>query len=485
MTSKTKKIPLNALFVLVGRGLELLFGVATMVLIVRYVGVDAFGDYAFARAVGIVLTALIAWANMMVIVREAATKKKHAPIILSSSISIHLAMGVITTAITVLLSIYIFKAGRVLSLYLLLTLCSQTLFVIQRSASCMFIAFEKAIYDSLLIAFTRVSNLALVGIVIVFDLQLIGVFVASVIAPFISLCLSLKLISKRLFRIQYSLHFKTVKHLFTESASLCFSDLIVNGFTHINLFLLKYYQPLSQISFFNTQQRLLDPLQVFPKSMMVAAMPAISSLAQHPNDAGKLLNLYRLLLKYIYLTSILLSFVFCVLAPQIVGLFFGADFLGAVLPMQITCISLPFIFINTINVHTLTALGRQNVIFVSNCACFLMVVGSGYFLVLKSGAVGASISLVCGNMVLFLMNAFFLNTYIKKWAMLVPMVRPTLSCITMFVCYSFFMSKGLIISLFLSIVVYFVMLLLLGTFKLQEIVFIKEHAAKKRPPKRG
>lgn len=184
MTSKAQKIPLNALFVLMGRGMELLFGIITMILIVRYAGVDSFGDYAFARAVGIVLTALIAWVNMMIIVREASTCNESANVILSSSLIIHGIMGVLSTVVTLWASIFLFNAEERLSLYLLLTLFSQTIFVMQRSASALFIAFEKPIYDSLLIAFTRVSNLFFVVVVIVFDLQLIGIFVASVAASF-------------------------------------------------------------------------------------------------------------------------------------------------------------------------------------------------------------------------------------------------------------------------------------------------------------
>ena len=70
--------------------------IVSIILIARYLGVEEFGKYAFVRGIGIVVTVIIAWANLMIIIREVAVDRAKASVILTSALVLHITMGIIS-----------------------------------------------------------------------------------------------------------------------------------------------------------------------------------------------------------------------------------------------------------------------------------------------------------------------------------------------------------------------------------------------------
>jgi len=88
---------------------------------------------------------------------------------------------------------------------------------------------------------------------------------------------------------------KTILSLFKESWSLSASNLLTQGYMYINVFLLKAFSTPSQISFFQIPQRIIEPLKMLPRSVMMAVAPTFSILAHTKEKKEELLFIYYII----------------------------------------------------------------------------------------------------------------------------------------------------------------------------------------------
>lgn len=474
MQVKSDRMAKNSLIVFIGRISELLIRIVSIILIARYLGVEEFGKYAFVRGIGIVVTVIIAWANLMIIIREVAVDRAKASVILTSALVLHITMGIIMMMITSVVIFCFIETEFKIAICIFLVFTAQTLFVMQRSVSSMFIAFEKVIFDSIITIFNRVSAFLLFLGVIFFDLQIVGFFYASIVASLLGLCLSFILVYRHLFIPKPIFNIQTIVFIFKESLSLCISNLIVSGYNHLNIFFLKAFHGPVQISFFNTPQRFIEPLKLFPRSVMIAVMPTLSALGRSENTKANLLSLYRTILKTIIIICIPLFLCLALYALPIITFVFGKDFSGAAVPLQIWSWALLPLFINILNVNVLTAITKQQVLIISNGVCFVVVCVSGYLIIPQYAAVGASIALACGNLFLFSLNFYFIFKYLGPINIYSIAIRPLIACIMMFLTCTFLGNVSALIIFPFSLLIYFCMLIILKTFSSQEISFFKQ-----------
>ena len=99
-------------------------------------------------------------------------------------------------------------------------------------------------------------------------------------------------------------------------------------------------------------------------------------------------------------------------APVFVPLFFGEDFNGAILPLQISSFLIVAIGLNNLNgVQILTAMGKDKQFFCSVLSGAIMNFILNLFLIPKYGAVGAAISSVYAETQIFFLNEYFVRKY--------------------------------------------------------------------------
>lgn len=474
MKDKARLVAKNAVIILIGRVLEFLFAIISVVLIARYLGVEQFGEYAFVRGVGIVITPLISFGSFMVLLREISVNKEKAPALLSSALILEIVICSFVLLITTVVFFIVKKIHLDINVCIYMVIISQTLLVMQKTVSSVFIANEKVIYDSSLIIFTRLLSLLLIIVAIVLDLKMIGLFSAIIIVYFMGFSVACVLLARNFFIPKAFFDVKLIIFLMKEAWTLSVSNLIVQGYMYINVFMLKALTGPMQISFFQIPQRITEPLKMLPRSLMLAIMPTFSLLGHIKEKKEEFHSLYHRMLRYIIICTLPICVCVTIYAAPIISLLFGKDFLGAVIPLQISIWTIIIFIINILYEHVLTALMKQKVLVFSNGFCLLVNCLLGIYLIPIYGAVGASVAMACGSFAMFVLNYYFTARYLGWINIYSITVGPAISSLIMWILIINLSNK---INMFLIIlstfIMYFSMLILFKTFTTQEIDMFK------------
>ena len=409
MKNKASIITKNLLFISGGRGLEFLLGIGFIVLIARYLGAQKFGEFAFIRSVGIVAAPLISWGTLPILIREISINRKKIITLIPNAFALHsfIAFGLLV-AIIVVFQLFPQVSSEIRNCVYLVIIW-QTFICMQRSILSVFLAVEQAFFSSFLDILTRFILIGMYVAVIITDLKMIGLFWAAVFAYGVGLAVSYALFYRKGFRLTLSINKKSILWLIKESYILFISQLIIQVYTQINIFLLKIFSMVGEIAFYQVPQRIIEPLRILPRSLMLAFIPTLSILGHNKNKKRNLLKYYKKIIKNIVACALPICICVTMFAEAIISILFGQEFMGAVIPLQISIWTIIFFSINVTQATILTSSNNQNVLFIGNGCCLIVNIILSVLLIPRYVAVGASVSMVCAMLCLIFVNAYFIR----------------------------------------------------------------------------
>jgi O-antigen/teichoic acid export membrane protein len=276
------------------------------------------------------------------------------------------------------------------------------------------VATERVIYRTLLDSAMRLLTVIMFGLVIVADLKMKGLFQAAALVYCSGFIMSCVLINRKGFLMEWKIDKASILYLIKESHMLMISQFIVQGYTQVNIIVLKMFSMVEQISFYQIPQRIIEPFRLLPRSLMMAYLPSLSILGNDKNNRIALVKVYTSLLKNITTCGLLICICAVMFAKTIVFLFFGKEFMGAVIPLQISIWAIIPFSINTVQMSLLTASRNQNILYVGNGCCLIVSAIMGIILIPRYGAIGASMAIIISSITLVLVNAYFLRDRIGR-----------------------------------------------------------------------
>jgi O-antigen/teichoic acid export membrane protein len=474
MKSKAGLVAKNSAIILVGKGSGFLFSIVSVILIARYLGAEVFGEYAFIRAVGIVATPLIACGTSQILIREMSVDKERAPVLLFSAFILEILSCICVLFITRAFIFILPETERTVTVCIYLVLIAQTLFIMQGTVCSVFYAAEKVIYETIITIFTRILSLLAVIIVIFFNLKLVGLFGALIIAYLTGFLVSCFMLTRNFFTPKPVFNLRTTLFLLKESYPLSISNIITQAYLYINVFVLKFFYSPVQISFFQIPQRVIEPLKILPRSVMGAILPTFAQLGRAAETRERLLSMYHRLLKYIMICSSPICILATIYAASIISSLFGREYLGAVIPFQISIWTIIFFFINIMHESVLTALMKQKLLMISNGLCLFVNFLLGIILVPKYAAVGASVAMACGAFCLCVLNFYFIFKYLGEVKFLLIAIPPIIGgAIMWFLINSLSGDINMVFLILFSLAAYIGMLFSSKTFTPGEIDIFK------------
>jgi O-antigen/teichoic acid export membrane protein len=464
----------NSVIILIGRAAEFIFNTASLILVSRYLGPEIFGLYAFIRGIGLIIMPIIGYGGYMVLIREFSVNKEKAPLVLFSSFVLLTLLGLLVLLVAKAIFIIFRQIQPEIITGTYLIILGQLFMGYHRNVSLVFIANEKVVYDTGITIFIKILNLLFIGMVIFFDLKMTGILNSIIAAYFIGFLAAYFFLTRNFFIPKAILNIQNILFLLKESWSLIISTLIVHGYTYVPVFMLKSFSTLGQISFYNIPQRFIEPFKMVPRAIVTSIMPAFSLLGSNVETRKELLSVYNTLLKYIMVFFFPVCILTVIYASPIISLCFGKEFLGSVIPLQISIWTTVAFFVITVNEHILATLMRQNVLIFTNGSCLLVILLLGIFLIPKYAAVGASVALLCGFCSLFYVNYYFIGRYLGRIKLFSSSVRPIICVAIMWI---FMKSFGGVIHVILlipsALAIYIIALLSFKTFTANEIVLFR------------
>lgn len=474
MKNKAGLYAKNSVIILVGRASEFIFGIISVILIARYLGAEEFGAFAFIRGIGMVITPIIGYGGNMVLMRELSIHKGRAPTLLSSSLILQTLLSFIVLLTTTVVFAVLSETKTEFVICIYLVIIAQTLLTYYRAVSLVFLANEKVIYDAGISIVIRIVNLLFYIVVIFINLNMIGFFSALILANLTGFLVAGFFLARNFFIPRFTVNTQTILFLFKESWTLIISNVIVHGYMNVGLFLLKAFSSLTQISFYQIPQRLIEPLKMIPRAIVMSVMPAFSLLGSAEETRRELLSLYNKMLKYMMVCLLPVCVGAVIYAGPTISLLFGEEFLGSTIPFQINIWTLIAFFVITMSENVLTVLNKQRVLAVSNGFCFLVVSVLCVFLIPDYAAVGASVAMTGGIYCLLFLDCYFISRYLGRTKLFSTALRPVISGVIMWIFMSSFSDYMHIVLLIPSaLAIYIVLLISFKTLTVQEIGMLK------------
>jgi O-antigen/teichoic acid export membrane protein len=233
------------------------------------------------------------------------------------------------------------------------------------------------------------------------------------------------------------------------------------------------YVGLYQIAF-----KIIFALQFLPMAFMASLYPAFANYWVKNRD--QLVISFERAMNYLIIISFPISIGIMVLANKII-LIFKEGYDQAVLPLQITIAAILFLFLNYPVGSLLNACDKQRIntrnmgITLAFSIILNLILIPWFRDNFSNGAVGASITVVATNLLLFALNMLWVPKIIKiRPKKIISTLLKVIIAVLVMGITAFYLKTLINVFVVVAIagIIYFVLLFLLGGFKIEDIISI-------------
>jgi O-antigen/teichoic acid export membrane protein len=328
-------------------------------------------------------------------------------------------------------------------------------------------ALERMDQEALVKSTSRLAALILAGGLLLGGAGLWGLVWGLLLANVYAASLSLWLLKKRAgFRLKMEPGF--LGFLLREALPLALSNIFILVFVRIDIVMLELMgHPYEEIGWYAAGVRVIDGVGMIPTLVAGASLPVLSALAKQ--DLDKAAHLYRQVQRLLIMVGL----------PAAVGLWgvrghvaldvFGPEYAQTARAFWWLAPVLAFLFINFLQLNSLTALGKQKLCALATGLCVLVNVGLNLWLIPAHGFMGAAAATLITEMVLFGLCAWFIRASLGPSGLLERAWRPALAAGIMGLALHWLAGWPLLLLIGLGVTVYAVILLGLRGLTLSEV----------------
>jgi len=468
------RIARNTAFIFSSRIFDILIALVTTALIARYLGIIEFGHYAFVMAISIFLAPLIDLGFERITTREIARNKALRKKLFGSAI---IARGFLTLIILigVFVAISIYGWHEKIAKALLVSVTDQIFIATGMLALATFQAFEKMEYQFGLKFIFNLVFLVLLLVVINYDLGFIAVFAARLCANMIQSSVMMLIVFKKFLKPIFKIDFPILKFLFKEAVPLGLFTILLTASFKIDVFVLKYFRSIEDLSLFEAAHRIIMQLQLLPMSLSISLFPYFSRKAK--DSKAELAQSYYNTFKFVFIVSLPFPILLSLFAEPIISILFGREFLPASIPLVILSWSISFLFLITLQSFVMTSEGRQVLNTYSAAACLVINFLLDIIWVPRYGYIGASYATLVSYACFFLLSFYFTTRSLSIPPLRKILPKPILSAGFIWLTGTLlFQNDGIIMIAIESafiILLYFTVLFFLKTFTEDERLIMK------------
>jgi len=486
MNSKVSNIARNTSYFTIALIFQKIISFSYFTIIARALGPDDLGKYYFAISFTSIFSILIDIGLANIITREVAktentqeARKNNINKLMGSVMAIKITTAIITLLITVFAAIILGYSQLIKNLIYLSCICmildsfTLTFFSIIRG-------FHNLLYESIASVIFQIIVFATGLFILKMNLGLVWLMFALVAASTFYFLYSAILV---IYKYQISLKFIINKDLISALVYLAMPFALFAIFqrlyTYFDSVLLTtiagpVYNGYYQIAF-----KIINALQFLPLAFTATIYPAFSTYWFKNREQISIT--FTRAINYLIIISLPIIVGTIFLADKII-LIFKSQFNDAILPLQISMIALIFIFINYPIGSLLNACDRQkdntrNILIVLIFSVILNMILIPLFKV-----VGASITVVLTNMLMFILGMYYVPKIInyKPKDNIIFFIKTIISALVMGIA-TYFLKNYLNILAVVAIsgFVYFIMILLLGAVRREDVISILRSFAKK------
>ena len=437
-----------------------LVALGIQIIAARYLGSKGYGIFSFSFVAAAIILDFVDYGLRTYLTRELSRRPDDTKSLLVNIFAVKWCLTLIT--VFVLFGIYSW-----------LPLDRETLCVMAIMAAAMILNGYSEIYLGVFRAFERMKLVAslmviqrAVFFVIGFLVLVLGGGIIEFSAIFLLASILNFLLARNFLKDQRKKFFANIdvslaKTIFNESKYLCLAILFVWLYFRIDSVLIFLFLGKEETGLYVAAFKLIESLALILASIRGALFPALSRAFLE--DPKELHQIWERAVRFLFLITIPISVIAVTLAPQLIAIIFGPDFMASALVLQILAAPFLFLVLNEFITYLLLAVNKtRSVIKIAIVGAIFSVVAN-ILIIPRMGITGAAI--VAGLTEFLLLFLFFSS--IRSTCGHTPVFsliwKPVLSATGM----AYFLTEvawPLFPLIFTGMGVYFVLLLLLRAF---------------------
>jgi len=448
----------------------MILGLIFTVSLARCFGDVAFGKYSFALAFTALFAVLMDLGFNQLTIREVARDKTLAKKYMGNILVIKLFLSLIFFALIVTtvnlmhypsdtkMIVYIFGASTILNSF-------GGLF------RAIFHAFEKMEYDSLLTIIQQVIVVS-IGLTLLFLgynlIQVVSVFLlGGVINVVFSLIVTVKKFEKPEFEVDFAFWKTSIRNAIPFGLTTIF----VIVYVRIDTVMLSMMVGDAPVGWYNAAVTLILGLTFIPGVFLGAVFPAFSRFYMSSIDSLK--NAYGKAFKYLFIILFPIAIGTTLLADKFILFIYGDQFIHSIIALQILIWWNVLGALNWLLGTVLLSINKQKLFAVSTgIGAILNVVLNLFFIPIMS-YVGASITTIITEIILFVLLFYFVSTYLYRLPLLKVTAKTIAAGAIMGICIYYIQSFNVLMVVAIAVVIYFLALVAFRGISKEDITLIK------------
>jgi O-antigen/teichoic acid export membrane protein len=258
--------------------------------------------------------------------------------------------------------------GRDTTLAILLLIAGMIPGGVNTGLTALFYAYEKAEIPAACTTIATILKVSLGAVALALGTGFVGLAAVSILVNLVTMLLLGTLAVRAFFVPRWEFDRQLQRKMVGESFPLMLNHLLQTLFFKVDVLLLerlggKVMQASGNtvVGWYSTSYKWIDALNIIPAFFTFAAFPVLSRQAEESTES--MLRTYRLAVKLLVMISLPLAVMTYGLAPNLIRLLGGSEYLphGAI-ALQLMIWSIPIGWVNSITNYVLIALGRQRML---------------------------------------------------------------------------------------------------------------------------
>lgn len=464
---------------LVPMGASLLIQVinfALALVVLRVLGPENNGNYAFAVTVWFFLSAITEFGLGILTTREVSRDRTRSNVFLTNSIAMRLAL---TAASSVLLAVVIavyaatdnLKNETIWAMVLLwLSLFPNH---VAGALSGMFYAYEKFEYPTAIEIATALVSVALQIAVLLAGYGIVGLAGVSIVTNLFTLAVMFYLVRRLLFKPHFEFNRSLARWMFVESYPLMMNNLLANLFFKIDVFLLLPLANATILGYYNAAYKFVNALNFIPSKFTLAIFPMLSRLSVGSTDAMQRALIVSIKLLTWVAVPITVATIF--IAEPLISIFAGAAYLpDSAVALQWLIFFMPFSFINSVVHYVLIALNEQRFLTRAFLIGLVFNIAANVIAIPPLTYRGAALVTVLSELALLAPFYYALRKHMSPLPILDIFWRPALAGAAMGGVLYLLVAQNILLALVVGTCVYGVVLLVTGALGADEWLLVQK-----------
>ena len=472
--TKINNIAKNTSYLTLALILQKIISFTYFTLLARYVGPASLGKYYFAISFTTIFAIFIDLGFANVLIREVAKNSERAQKWLSNILALKIPLTILTLAV-------------VFGLINVLNYDSITRNLVYISCICMVLDSFTTTFFSVVrgfhnLKYESISSVIFQLIVLIFGYGallagggLVPAMLALALASTFNFTYSLIILKSKI-KISLKLIYDKVltKEILKVSWPFALYAIFQRLYTYLDSVLLSVLAGDVEVGLYQVAFKIIFALQFLPMAFTASLYPAMSSYWQ--SNKEQLLVSFERAMNYLIIISLPIIIGIIVLSDKII-LLFSEGYSGALLPLEISIVSLFFIFINFPIGSLLNACDKQQKNTLNMGIVTVVSIVLNFLLIPHFKAVGASITVLITNFLMFILGMYWVKKIIPyRYGKNLKIFAKVLLASLVMGAIVFFGKNYLnvFVATIIGAGIYFTLLLILGGFKKADFASIAQ-----------